>query len=377
MQRRITFPHMGTSHIAIKAMLEAVGLEVVVPPPITRRTLSLGTQYSPEFACLPLKINLGNFIEAYEKGANTIVMAGGWGPCRFGYYAQVQREILRDLGYEMEMIVIEAPDTRLTAILGQIKDLAAGATWWRIAKAVKFGWDKIKALDVLECRFQKLRPRCAEQMEAEAIYRKALSDIDQALDRSQLREALLLMEEDISKLDVDWGKPVVRIGLVGEIYTVLEPFVNLDLERHLGRLGAEVTRSIYLSQWVNDHLFMGWLPIKSTKELAVLARPYVNYWVGGHGRETVGAAVYFSRLGYDGVIQVGPLTCMPEIVAQSILPTVSFQEDIPSLTIYFDEHSGEAGLLTRLEAFLDLIRRRQQQAERRRKNNLEVAVRSL
>lgn len=377
MQRRITFPHMGTSHIAIKAMLEAAGLEVVVPPPITRRTLSLGTQFSPEFACLPLKINLGNFIEAYEKGANTIMMAGGWGPCRFGYYAQVQREILRDLGYEMEMIVLEAPDTRLTAILSQIKDLAAGASWWRIVKAIKLGWEKIKALDVLECRFQRLRPRCESLLEAEVVYRKALADIDRAQSSSQLKEALQLMEEGITRLGIDWNRPVVRIGLVGEIYTVLEPFVNLDLERHLGRLGAEVTRSIYLSQWVNDHLFMGWLPVKSTKELAALAHPYLNYWVGGHGRETVGAAVYFSQLGYDGVIQVGPLTCMPEIVAQSILPSVSCREGLPVLTIYFDEHSGEAGLLTRLEAFLDLIRRGRLPAGRRTENRLATAGKFL
>ena len=29
-------------------------------------------------------------------GADTILMAGGCGPCRFGYYSQLHREILRD-----------------------------------------------------------------------------------------------------------------------------------------------------------------------------------------------------------------------------------------------------------------------------------------
>ena len=59
-QRRVTFPHMGNMDIAIKAMLEFVGLDVVVPPAISKKTLNLGTQHSPESACLPLKINLGN-----------------------------------------------------------------------------------------------------------------------------------------------------------------------------------------------------------------------------------------------------------------------------------------------------------------------------
>lgn len=358
MKRRITFPHMGTSYIAYKGMLESLGLEVVVPPPITRRTLSLGTQHSPESACLPLKINLGNFIEAYEKGADTVVMAGGWGPCRFGYYAQVEREILNELGCKMDMIVLEAPDSRLADILGQVKDLAEGASWLRIIGAVKLGWEKVRALDEIEVMAQQARPRALDQTSVERLYRDSLLSIDQSKCKKKIREAVEEAKRGFVRIKMDKEKPVLKVGLIGEIYTVLEPFVNLDIERHLGRMGAEVTRSIYLNQWANDHLFLGLMRGKGIKDLAEHARPYLNYWVGGHGRETIGAAVLLSQMGFDGVIQVGPLTCMPEIVAQSILPLVSSDMDIPALTIYFDEHSGEAGLLTRIEAFLDLIRRR-------------------
>jgi predicted nucleotide-binding protein (sugar kinase/HSP70/actin superfamily) len=47
---------------------------------------------------------------------------------------------------------------------------------------------------------------------------------------------------------------------------------------------------------------------------------------------------------------------MPEIVAQSVLIKVQEVEGIPVMTMYFDEHAGEAGIITRLEAFLDMIR---------------------
>mgnify|MGYP000962088019 CR=1 FL=1 len=372
--RRVTFPHMGHIHIALKAMLESIGLEVIVPPPITKRTLSRGIQYSPEFACLPLKINLGNFLEAFDLGANTIVMAGGWGPCRFGYYAQVQREILRDLGCNFELIVLEAPDTKFSAILGQVKELAGNCSWRQIGYAVRLGWEKVKALDALEIRVQQLRPREIRGGQVEAMYREVLNDIDRAANIKQIRAALQEGYSRFQKLILDMEKPVVRIGLVGEIYTVLEPFTNLHIERHLGRLGAEVTRSIYLSQWVNDHLFAGLLRIPSTKTYWNLSVPYINYWVGGHGRETVGGAVYFAQQGYDGVIQIGPLTCMPEIVAQSILPQVSLEQGIPVLTLYFDEHSGEAGLLTRLEAFVDLVRRRKKREKKARPKSQPVPI---
>ena len=80
---------MGNMHIAVKALFNELKIETIPPPPVSQRTLELGVKYSPEFACLPLKVNVGNFIEAMELGADTILMAGGWGPCRFGYYAQI------------------------------------------------------------------------------------------------------------------------------------------------------------------------------------------------------------------------------------------------------------------------------------------------
>ena len=53
-----------------------------------------------------------------------------------------------------------------------------------------------------------------------------------------------------------------------------------------------------------------------------------------------------------------PFSCMPEIVAQNILPKVSIQENIPVLELVLDEQTGKAGNITRIEAFADLIKRR-------------------
>ncbi len=64
---RVTFPHIGNAYIAIRAMLESLGTDVVVPPQCTRRTLSLATKYSPEGNSLPFKLNLGNMIEGMER----------------------------------------------------------------------------------------------------------------------------------------------------------------------------------------------------------------------------------------------------------------------------------------------------------------------
>ena len=146
---RITFPHMVNSDRAISSHLRGMGLDVVVPPPCTRKTLELGARYSPEFVCLPLKLNLGNMLEALERGADTVLMAGGWGPCRFGYYAQVERDILEDLGHSFQMVIIEAPDSNTFQLIKQVRSLGIKVSWKQLYSAIRIAWTKLKAIDDL------------------------------------------------------------------------------------------------------------------------------------------------------------------------------------------------------------------------------------
>jgi len=59
---------------------------------------------------------------------------------------------------------------------------------------------------------------------------------------------------------------------------------------------------------------------------------------------------------------LAPFTCIPEIVARTILNKVSHDYSIPVLTFFLDEQTGKAGMVTRLEAFVDLMRMKKMQA---------------
>lgn len=89
--------------------------------------------------------------------------------------------------------------------------------------------------------------------------------------------------------------------------------------------------------------------------------------IGGHAQETIGNTIIYSQEGYDGVIQLMPLTCMPEIVAESVLPAVQDKHGIPVMTLIIDEMTGEAGYQTRLEAFMDLLEKRRESSNIERK----------
>jgi len=49
---------------------------------------------------------------------------------------------------------------------------------------------------------------------------------------------------------------------------------------------------------------------------------------------------------------------MPEIMSQNIFPKMREEVGIPILSLIMDEQTGKAGYLTRLEAFVDLMRRK-------------------
>lgn len=355
---KVTFPHMGSISIALEGLLTDLGLEVVVPPPITKKTINLGVLHAPEFACFPLKISLGNFIEGLEAGADTVVMVGGTGPCRLGYCAQVQKEILRDLGYEFEMIVLEPPQGKVTDLTDELQKLCGSAGWAQMLRAVHTVWCKVKALDKLHARSLQVRARELEPHAATKAYQEGLALLRQAKSPSAVRKQLQKGLALLNAVPQDRQKTVLRLGLVGEIYMLLEPFANLEVERVLGEMGVEVERSLYLSDWIREHLFLSSLRLKGGLATKKAAAPYLNNMVGGHGWESIGNTVRYAQRGYDGVIHILPFTCTPEIVAQSILPAVSQEQGIPVLSLSLDEQSGEAGIRTRLEAFLDLLQQR-------------------
>lgn len=356
---KVTFPHMGSLAIPMKALLEEVGLEVILPPPTSKRTLTLGSRHAPEFACLPLKINLGNYLEALELGADTIIMAGGVGPCRFGYYGQVQREILRSLGKDCDFLIFEPPAGDFKGLASTCRRLFAGCRPAGILRGAKIAWAKARAVDKLWQVSLWARPREVERGRTSKIIRKLYHKLDQACEMKRIRR---IVREGIEELKSQAkGEPKAHIALVGEIYVVLDPFSNQYIEERLGEMGVEVSRTIYLSQWIVHHLVLPTFRLHRPNRSLGLASGYLNYAVGGHGLETVANTVLAARRRFDGVVQLAPFTCMPEIVAASILPRVSKGEGISVLTLFLDEHTGEAGLVTRLEAFVDMLLRQQRQ----------------
>lgn len=357
---KVTFPHMGNMYLPVKALCDDLGVEFIIPPKNNKKTLELGTKYAPELICFPMKLNLGNYIESIEKGADTIIVTGSSGPCRYGYFSEAEKEILKDLGYDVEFVILEAPDGDIKEFLNRVSQVANTKNMIKIGKCMKNGLQVLKKLDKFEEHVLKLRPYEKHKGEIDKLYNELIENLENSTGSQQMIKYINNAQKAIEEVPIDKNRDVLKVGIVGEIYTIIDDYSNLDIGKKLNELGVEVHKSHTVSGWVLEHLLYKSIGSSREKDIHKAAKPYMDTMVGGHCRETIGNTVLYTEKGYDGVIQIMPFTCMPEIVAMSVLPQIQKDYDIPILTLIIDEMTGEAGYVTRLEAYIDLLRIRRE-----------------
>jgi len=358
---KVTFPHLGTMHIFCKAIAETSGIPYIVPPETSRRTLTLGVQHSNECICLPFKIILGNFIEALQMGADTIVMVGSGPPCRLGLYDLVQKVILEDMGLHYRWLTIP-PRLTWQAIwknYEETKELKKELTWKNILlfpHGLRMGWRKMMACEALEKLAMKVRPREVQKGETERRLKRALSWVDGARTLRTLEDELQKGMSLLRETEQDLSRIPLKVAIVGELYTVMDPHINRGVEQRLGELGAEVTRT----SWFSTHILRSLRKNKADQSSERIrffeaSKAYLGYDVGAECNLSIGEAIVRSQEGFDGVVHLMPFACMPETTASGILTRTGRDWDIPILTLILDEQEIEGRIQTLLEAFVEML----------------------
>ena len=367
---KVAFPHMGNVCIVWASALRKLGVEAFIPPYSNKKTLSLGTKYSPESICLPYKLILGNFMEAIDGGADYVAMISSPGICRLGEYGQSIRNILADLGYEAKYVELQLYDG-FKGMYNFMQSLTNQKNPVTIIKAINIAVRKVFVLDKIENLLAYYRAREIEVGTAEKHYQKALKMIIDANRTHELHEAEKRASEEIKKTPIDENRDVLHVDLTGEIYIVQDPFSNQNIERELAKMGVQTRRTLTISSFLKDAIIPKFFKDGEThlERSTRLAKPYLMRDIGGDALESVSDVAYANERGIDGIIHISPFTCMPEIMSQNIFPTMRENCEIPILSLIMDEQTGKAGYLTRLEAFVDLMRRK-----KRKKMLLEPQV---
>ena len=370
---KVAFPHMGNIYIAWSAALRKVGVEPFIPPYTSKKTLSLGTKNSPEAICLPYKLILGNFIEAIEGGADYVAMIASPGCCRLGEYGACINNALHDMGYHANYLELTLYDG-IKGLYDFLAKVSGKKDYILFTKAIILAIRKVFLLDDLQAKLSYCRAREVVYGESEKAFKKALKYVDEAMNTRQMNKAKKLAFAEMDKVKLDETREVLHVDITGEIYLVCDRFSNQDIVKELGKMGVETRKSLTVSGFLKDAIIPKIFKKGEThlQRANRLAKPYLMRDIGGDALESVSDVAYADERGIDGIIHISPFTCMPEIMSQNIFPAMRENCEVPILPLIMDEQTGKAGYLTRLEAFVDLMRRRKRKNAMKNKKQAEA-----
>ncbi len=351
MKKIISFPHLGDYHIPFKLFLErCTNLEVMTAPPITKKTLEIGTKYSPTSVCIPFKYNLGNFIESLEEGANILFTAGGG--CRYRYYAEVTETILDDLGYDYTFYnLMDKGKIKIIQIYKILKELNNKLSFFKYIHNLVYLLNFIWKMDKIDNIIRENVGFEVHKNEHAKLKKKMLQDFSKT--NSILKVNILYWKYKFlfKRIAKNIPKKCLKVGLIGELYTEMEPYSNYYLEKILASYHIKIKRYTNLT-------YLIWQKRLLHKYVAFKTRKYCKYSLGADGLDNVYRTLNFINKKYDGIIHTKPFGCTPEIGAIPIIQKICNDYNMPIIFFSYDVETSMEGFKTRLEAFYDLLKER-------------------
>ena len=386
--KTVYLPYMADHVVAISGALTHFGIPCAMLPPPDAESLAIGLDLCRGRECLPCFLSTGDIIRACRHGLDlersAVLMPTTPGPCRFGQYRVLQRQLLDQQGFTALEILSPTSENSYHGFGTRPRALRL------------LVWNGVVAVDLLLKLVYEFRPYELVPGATDAAYKRGLDTIHQATARGggrALLDAMDVIAADFAALPVDRSTPRPVVAVVGEIYVMLNAHSNQQLIRQLEASGAEVVTGT-LTEWFHfsdetklerDVLFGEWRDFVGTKalgtyqrvtekrlfgrvahllrhpadppmrELFALARPYFDTIIGTETLLTVAKVVDYAAHGAAGVVNVMPFSCMPGIVVSGL--SASLRGDLGNLPWLDINYDGQriTNIRTRLEAFVHQV----------------------
>ena len=303
-----------------KTFFEFFGAEVVTTSGTNREMLARGSSRVVAETCLPIKVFIGHVISMVDE-------------CDYMFIPAV-RSVEKDI-YNCSKFLGLPDMTRAVVpecppILEVDIDASKGKVnlYWNVYKlGAQFNKNPLEV------------KRAAE--EAWHVHRMYVE---------QMRKYGQTPTEAIAAMYANGNKPAkshdypphsFTIALIGHPYLLYDDYVSHRIIPRLRELGARVL----VPEMIEDE------DIRS----GMLAVDGGAYW--SYGCDVVGAGGYYARSNVDGMIGVMAFCCGPDSLMMDAVRRYAARVKKPFMQLNIDEHAADAGLITRLEAFMDMIRR--------------------
>ncbi|MBP2673746.1 MAG: putative nucleotide-binding protein, sugar kinase/HSP70/actin superfamily [Deltaproteobacteria bacterium] len=347
---KYAFYQIGTSAIATNAFARTIGLDTVTLPSPSMGTIARGVSLSPEFSCFPFKVLLGSLMQGVERGADVFVVpfSRSISSCQLADFGMAQKYILRRTGHEFDILLLNT--IRPDKVLESFRDRNRDITLIQVSEGLFVAAQKLLLLEIVEDHSRDIY-LAARKQKAEGFRLRWTREIDGTDSILDLYALGRRMDEDRASYPALDAGGLLKIAVIGDMYTINEKIINNGIFERLCDLGVFAENGIRLRM-----LFDPGIPTTPDDlALSAKARGYLRHDIGGFAQDTVRSAIRYAEKGFDGLVHIYPFSCMPEVVVRSILPKVGADYDIPILNLPIDEQTGDAGFTTRVEAFVDLI----------------------
>lgn len=299
-----------------KRFFENLGAEVVVSPYTNKEILDNGVSCAVDEACLPVKVYYGHVIALKDRV---------------------------DLMFLPRLVSLESKTYICPKFMGlpdmirsNVKELPTiiDTTFDLSKKSASIAEPVRKVGHFLESRDKVILRAWADaekyQERFEAWVNKGYLPID-----------VLKYVEKGTKLPAPDSQEKITIAVVGHAYNIYDTYVSMDLIRHLRNMGVRVITPDIIPTAVSEAY---------AKKL-----PKRMFWT--MGKRLLGSVLYYIDEGkVDGILYVEAFGCGPDSMIEDLSARyVRRDKRIPFQVLTLDEHSGQAGVMTRIEAFVDMI----------------------
>ena len=300
---------------------KALGFKVVLSDPTTKQTMSDGSALVVTETCLPIKIYLGHIINLINKGVKNIFVPSLQSIAPKVYNCSkirglpdlVRNVVKGDYNLIEPTLDKSAKDQGLYKFLREAVEPFGITNFETIKCASKEGWRVYNNFLVM--------------MQSGISYKKAL--------KYAIEGKLLI--------DSPEHKGAINIALISHGYNIYDDRACMKIFDKLEKMGVNVYTALQLSP---EQMTEGLSSMKSHR-----------YWA--NTAEMTGAAGHYIKdNNIDGIITLNAFGCGPDSLMVELITRKSKEFNKPMLALTIDEHTGEAGFITRLEAFIDMLFRK-------------------
>ena len=306
-----------------KKLLEELDVELVLSTPTNKKIVEEGVTHGFGELCIPVKIYYGHVLKLVRENPDLDYL---FVP---RYVSEVKEAYFCPKFLSLPDIIKILPEVpKLLNFEVNVKEFPIATSAIELGK--ELGRTQNQSLDA---------------------YRKAQKYFEEyhnfLRDGATVNHALRLVERNRPfTLPKKKQKGDLKFLLLGHAYNIFDTFINLDFQKKLRDQGVEV----FTIENLPESIF---------REPVIINKRLRNYWI--HEEEIMQSIRYFLTKGrgeIDGVIFLISFACGPDSLISELIMRDMKVVGLPFLEIIMDEHSGEAGLLTRVESFVEMIRRR-------------------